>query len=1162
MSLKTNLFGNQICPSGGLRSHCPRGKNCLYKHRDDTHVDAGVASNFAANNIAKLGAKLGVQQNENCGNNGYKEKLRSSDKFTTSPPTTTTPSKSGLSGMVRKVKEIFTPPAKLRLNDSDDLFSDTIEIETVDNELDNELNDSNDSNVNTQSCSQEMNSSSFKWSAVSEKIHNLQGVYGDNNRFPATGLKNPARANICYLNSVIQSLANSRVIVKLLSPDNKKKYTYPCQTLREELGFMIRVLQSGEYKHVMPADLKDFIDHSFEKFRGNRQHDAHELLTCILAKIKDEFNLSGKERLAYEGEYESVVTCDTCSTTSEPKFEVFNSLQVPILHKGTLPSVEKGIRDICKDEGEVKWDCPSCKSLCQSTKKLKLKELPEMLVLQIKRFGEDEYGFFTKDNSEVMFSESLVIENENANHEYELYAFINHFGKTYGGHYTACCRGNISNSNTQWHHYDDSRVVRMNMEEVNKRNAYILFYRQKTMTKKPLPAVDSATISLPSPACVAPEIVPADPQSQTPPPLASDADFSHHYPITPVNEEPECGVDLVHTEAEIHKDDDYEKPTIPEGKEEKKNEELQEMRERRERKLSRKAREGQESQGQKLRKTSATVTNDDKITKNDTIGASNTNPSKKKQSEAENGNVSCVCRKADSGIMIDCDKCEGWFHTKCITFVCENCNFSLPKGSGKELQDQIDKLQKAKVKMEMESKNQEDEIASSKAVIKDLEKKLSAKNKSLESMTLSCQNNQASVRSLKDQNDELGRKITLLECTLEKKEEELKELKIENKAHKAAMDTVIDLSQGHGVGSAEENEENESLKNQLKSANQINEDLKASHKGSLNLKNNEIRNLKNTVKVLEEDLKNINSERDHLKEKLDTSKAEVDRAQNITDLLVEKHSRNANAEEEVSSQELTSQEENIRNTTKSKNSNPRVSGNGGRDKNVLHGEDKSNIPCLTLFKEGKCNNKRCSRLHDINMHKVNRGICVHEFSSHGSCPWKGRCMYTHDIPPEIYKEPKVVKEQKEKMNEVTGRRKSNLSVRKHDVVDCGVKEKESERNMSKKDFLKDPPAMFSSDGGSKKAQKFNQHKRPLNGGAQNDRKSSSEKRGDLLQHSKSQSDEMNNDDTLKTVNSFLQLIRPMLMDQVSMSVRSCMEKQKNEILDAMGNMMTNQLTLM
>ena len=290
-------------------------------------------------------------------------------------------------------------------------------------------------------------------------------------------------------------------------------------------------------------------------------------------------------------------------------------------------------------------------------------------------------------------------------------------------------------------------------------------------------------------------------------------------------------------------------------------------------------------------------------------------------------------------------------------------------------------------------------------LIKDLEKKLSAKNKSLESMTLSCQNNQASVRSLKDQNDELEKKITLLECSLEKKEEELKELKIENKAHKAAMDTVIDLSQGHGVDSAEENHalENESLKNQLKSANQINEDLKASHKGSLNLKNGEIRNLKNTVKVLEEDLKNINSERDLLKVKLDTSKAGVDRAQNITDLLMEKQSRNANAAEELPSGELISQEENNRNSTKSKSFNPGLLATGGSNKNVLDGEEKSNIPCLTLFKEGRCNNKRCGRLHNINMHKVNRGICVHEFSSHGSCPWKGRCMYTHDIPPEIYK---------------------------------------------------------------------------------------------------------------------------------------------------------------
>ena len=51
------------------------------------------------------------------------------------------------------------------------------------------------------------------------------------------------------------------------------------------------------------------------------------------------------------------------------------------------------------------------------------------------------------------------------------------------------------------------------------------------------------------------------------------------------------------------------------------------------------------------------------------------------------------------------------------------------------------------------------------------------------------------------------------------------------------------------------------------------------------------------------------------------------------------------------------------------------------------------------------------------------------------------------------------------------------------------------------------------------------------------------------------------DETHKTVNSFLQLIRPMLMNQVEVSVKSCMEGQKNEILVAVKDMMMNQSPL-
>ena len=89
----------------------------------------------------------------------------------------------------------------------------------------------------------------------------------------------------------------------------------------------------------------------------------------------------------------------------------------------------------------------------------------------------------------------------------------------------------------------------------------------------------------------------------------------------------------------------------------------------------------------------------------------------------------------------------------------------------KEPQKTVDNLQKAKTKLEAQVKKYQEEAESSKAVIKDLEKKLSAKNKSLESMTLSCQNNQAALRSIKEENDSMEKKITVLECTLDRKNE-------------------------------------------------------------------------------------------------------------------------------------------------------------------------------------------------------------------------------------------------------------------------------------------------------------------------------------------------------------------------------------------------------
>ena len=194
---------------------------------------------------------------------------------------------------------------------------------------------------------------------------------------------------------------------------------------------------------------------------------------------------------------------------------------------------------------------------------------------------------------------------------------------------------------------------------------------------------------------------------------------------------------------------------------------MKEVRDVRNRTLSRKAREGKEMQDQKSKNPSSSKTNSNYSNK------STTNNNKSNNDDVSN--VNCVCKKQDSGIMIDCERCEGWFHTKCITFVCESCQRCMPSDE-KKLQETIEKWTKANSKLEMQSKKYEEELQSSKSVVKDLEKKLSAKNKSLESMTLSCQNSQASVRKLKDEKDMLEKNVTKLECTLERKDEELKQL--------------------------------------------------------------------------------------------------------------------------------------------------------------------------------------------------------------------------------------------------------------------------------------------------------------------------------------------------------------------------------------------------
>ena len=84
--------------------------------------------------------------------------------------------------------------------------------------------------------------------------------------------------------------------------------------------------------------------------------------------------------------------------------------------------------------------------------------------------------------------------------------------------------------------------------------------------------------------------------------------------------------------------------------------------------------------------------------------------------------------------------------------------------------------------------------------------------------------------------------------------------------------------------------------------------------------------------------------------------------------------------------------------------------------------------CITKFREGVCHDRECQKLkwHKINMKKVERGMCAYKFGETGECPWGAKCMYTHDIPLEIWEDPAVRKNQIIKLKEVKKKQEGRI----------------------------------------------------------------------------------------------------------------------------------------
>ena len=281
---------------------------------------------------------------------------------------------------------------------------------------------------------------------------------------------------------------------------------------------------------VSPAKFLEVLRKENEMFRTSMHQDAHEFLNLLLnevvanveansLRIEADKMLNGsadagglEKALAaavpnttgtrtpdktgwvhelFEGTLTSETKCLTCENVSQ-RDEAFLDLSVD-LDKHT--SVTSCLRKFSEEEmlcEKNKFHCDKCGGLQEAEKRMKIKRLPKILALHLKRFKyTEDLQRLQKLFHRVVYPYHLRLFNttddaEDPDRLYELYAVVVHIGGgPYHGHYIAI----VKTQDRGWLLFDDEMV-----EPVDKnylRNffgerpglacAYVLFYQETTI---------------------------------------------------------------------------------------------------------------------------------------------------------------------------------------------------------------------------------------------------------------------------------------------------------------------------------------------------------------------------------------------------------------------------------------------------------------------------------------------------------------------------------------------------------------------------------------------------------------------------------------------------------------------------------------------------------
>ena len=289
-------------------------------------------------------------------------------------------------------------------------------------------------------------------------------------------------------------------VVPVIEQDNEKVLFFP----------KVFYYKGNETIQQFYSDIKNYYHKYYKEKDGNFSDDKiklrilNNLTTCTRTHDPCDYCKS-KECISCEFKFGKEMTMQQLQNTQSKKRSFVMYLEIPKenFENGDLNSIKLYDNYLNDEEDFIlnneltlencinsfsrcekldesnEWYCSKCKEHRRGYKQLELFRLPRYLILQLKRFKEQGGFFFNMKNSttvkfplENLNLNKYLVGPKNMDYIYDLISVSQHYGLSFGGHYTSVCK-----KDKVWFKFDDESVDKIGTSNIVNSYAYILFYK-------------------------------------------------------------------------------------------------------------------------------------------------------------------------------------------------------------------------------------------------------------------------------------------------------------------------------------------------------------------------------------------------------------------------------------------------------------------------------------------------------------------------------------------------------------------------------------------------------------------------------------------------------------------------------------------------------------